>query len=304
MEHRFVVDAESAGTRLDKYLALTNTHLSRSSVQNHINRGMVTVNGQVITKKRHVLGTGDTIILTQLPEPDTVCHEDIRLDIRYQDEWLLIVNKPVGMVVHPAPGHHSGTLVNALLGTGVGLSETEAHRPGIVHRLDKDTSGLLLVAKTNQCQWRLSEMLKARQISRTYLALVHGIVSHDKGRIEGPIGRHPKNRTKMAIVENGKEAITHFNVLRRFQRHTLLAVKLETGRTHQIRVHFSRMGFPVVGDTTYGHSDPQLAGHLLHARTLEFQHPITSMPVSVTVGPPEEFRQRLRELFAYEHGGR
>jgi 23S rRNA pseudouridine1911/1915/1917 synthase len=299
MEINVVVDGSQAGERLDKYLSGLTTALSRSAIQDLIGRGNVTVNGDTISKKNHVLSAGDMVRLIVDEEDPLPIASDLDIDIRYEDQWLMVINKPVGMVVHPAPGHYADTLVNALLGQGTSLSDLgEGYRPGIVHRLDKETSGLMLVAKTNNCHWQLSEMLRSRRIQRTYLTLVRGYVSSETGIIEGPIGRHPKFRTKMAVVPEGKPAVTEFRVLRRFPGCSLVQARLQTGRTHQIRVHFSHLGWPVVGDKIYGSNsgDKKYAGQMLHARTLKFVHPVLNTPISVTAEPPEEFLKLLRKL--------
>lgn len=303
MKHSFTV-GDGQKSRLDKFLVQQLPDLSRSEIQSNISAGHAQVNGEVVSKSGHSLKPGDRIELDvqELPQLSGT-QEDIALDIRYEDPWLLVVNKPVGMVVHPAPGHHSGTLVNALLGYGAGLSDLGGEfRPGIVHRLDKETSGLLLVAKTNNCHLRLAAALKAREVKRTYLALVSGLVQPARGRITGPIGRHPRQRIKMAVVPGGKEAITDFRVIRYFRRHSLVQVNLLTGRTHQIRVHFSHLGRPVVGDAVYGPKIPDIkcSGHMLHARTLEFMHPLRDRKVEVTAEPPPEFMGIIRRLHSNE----
>lgn len=300
MQHKLRVSQEFSGWRLDKFLAQEIPACSRSEIQSLVTGGQARVNGTIITKKGHVLADGDRVELEIPAAKDPAGGiEDIPLDIRYEDQWLLVVNKPPGMVVHPAPGHSGGTLVNALLGYGAGLSDLGGNfRPGIVHRLDKETSGLLLVAKTNACHLRLAEMLKAREIQRIYLALLRGKLPQTHGRISGPIGRHPRRRTSMAIVESGKEAVTDFRVLSYFRRHTLVEVRLQTGRTHQIRVHFAHMGKPVAGDVLYGRMEPvnNNAGHMLHARTLRFMHPFLNREISVTAEPPRYFLEMLRRL--------
>lgn len=300
MKHEFTVDVENKGLRLDLFLTKMVPEISRSEIQTNISAGRALVNGQRVTKKGFVLAAKDAVEL-EVAQPQTLAGvaEEIALDIRYEDKWLLAVNKPLGMVVHPAPGHYSGTLVNALLGYCSSLSSLgEEFRPGIVHRLDKETSGLLLIAKTNSCHLQLAQMLKNREIKRTYLALVAGQFQQSSGTITGPIGRHPRQRTKMAIVENGKPAVTDFKVLRDYSRHTLLQVNLQTGRTHQIRVHFSHLGRPVVGDSVYGKKDRELkySGHMLHARTLSFIHPVLHKRIQISAEPPREFIEILRQL--------
>lgn len=298
MGHNLPVTEEYGGWRLDKFLSHRLEAISRSEIQLAIAAGNVWVNGQPTLKKSQLLSTGDRVELNELAVKEPAgCPEMIPLDIRYEDQWLLIVNKQAGMVVHPAPGHRGGTLVNALLGRGAALSDLGGgFRPGIVHRLDKDTSGLLLVAKTNPCHLQLAEMIRAREIERTYLALLLGKLPQSSGRISGPIGRHPRRRTSMAILEKGKPAYTDFRVLRYFRRFTLVEAKLQTGRTHQIRVHFAHLGWPVAGDKLYGKEGEKYAGHMLHARTLRFIHPVLGKKLSVTAEPPPEFLALLRQL--------
>jgi 23S rRNA pseudouridine1911/1915/1917 synthase len=300
MKYRFVVSEDFNGRRLDKFLAEQIQVLSRSEVQTNIARERAQVNGKVVSRKGYILSAQDVVEL-RIDEPPLLpcANEDIPLDIRYEDRWLLVLNKPAGMVVHPAPGHAGGTLVNALLGYGIELSDLGGEfRPGIVHRLDKETSGLLIIAKTNPCHLQLAAMFKEREIQRVYLALVAGRVPKRAGRITGPIGRHPRLRTKMAVVNEGKPAVTDFRVLQYYPKHTLVEVKLLTGRTHQIRVHFAQLGNPVVGDAVYGKKaqDKKYTGQMLHARTLKFIHPILRKEISVTAEPPPEFLGILREL--------
>ncbi len=304
MKHKIRVDEKCAGQRLDVFLAESMESVSRSAVQQAMAKGLVRVDGVVVKKKGHELAGGEWVEYSQQSLPDASPHraEEVDLDIRYEDMWLLVVNKPPGMVVHPAPGHHRGTLVNALLGLGARLSDvgSEGGRPGIVHRLDKETSGLLLVAKTDLVHRKLAEMLKKRTITRTYVALVHGSVNRERGRISGPIGRHPRNRIKMTVLEEGKPATTDFSVLHRFPRHTFLRLNLQTGRTHQIRVHFAHLGWPVVGDDIYGRKEEEsytYQGQMLHARTLEFEHPVSGVPLKITAPPPRGFTGYLRLLF-------
>lgn len=299
MDYDFTVGPEQGGLRLDVFLAGALGEFSRSEVQAGIAAGRTRVNGATAFKKSLVLSPGDRVEFVPGGAPPLAgAPEAFPLDIRYEDQWLLVVNKPAGMVVHPAPGHSGGTLVNGLLAYS-SLSDLGGEfRPGIVHRLDKDTSGLLMVAKTNSCHLRLSEMLKAREVERVYLALLLGKLPQARGRIRGPIGRHPRQRKSMAISEKGKDALTDFKVLRYFPGYTLVQAGLLTGRTHQIRVHFSHLGWPVVGDRLYGprHQDKKYAGHMLHARTLRFDHPFLPKKIQVTAEPPQEFLQLLREL--------
>lgn len=300
MRHEFEVADLYSGTRLDKFLVTQLPEISRSEIQENITADRAWVNGRPVSKKGYILNTGDYVQLEVAKRPGiSGAKEDIPLDIRYEDQWLLIVNKPVGMVVHPAPGHYSGTLVNALLGYCSGLSDLGgSFRPGIVHRLDKETSGLLIVAKTNSCHLKLARMMKNREIKRTYLALLCGRLPQNQGRITGAIGRHPRQRIKMAVVEKGKPAVTDFRVLHNFTRHTLAEVNLQTGRTHQIRVHFSHLGRPVAGDNVYGGKKPDIkySGHMLHARTLKFVHPVLGKELSVTAEPPWQFIEIIRAL--------
>lgn len=295
----FRVEPDYAGWRLDKFLASLIKDHSRNEIQTSILAGGCQVNGVNVSKKQHVLVAGDVVMFQPVVKDNLPGRpEAISLDIRYEDEWLLVVNKPAGMVVHPAPGHGGGTLVNGLVGYGADLSDLGgSFRPGIVHRLDKETSGLLLVAKSNACHKRLGEMLKEQAIDRLYLALLHGKLSQARGTISGPIGRHPRQRVKMAIVEGGKPSITDFRVLSYFPGYSLVLVKLRTGRTHQIRVHFAGLGHPVVGDKVYGPNSKQEAGgHMLHARTLTFIHPFLKKELSITAEPPAEFLAHLRKL--------
>jgi len=234
------------------------------------------------------------------PEPSDLKPEKIPLDIVYEDDWLLVINKPQGMVVHPAAGHHTGTLVNALLDYCAGqLSDLNGIiRPGIVHRIDKDTSGLILVVKDNQVHSSIADKIRRHEIRRIYQAVVYGIVNSDTGTIDAPIGRDSKNRQRMAIVGSGKPSITHFTVLKRFRAATLLEIRLESGRTHQIRVHMKYIGHPVIGDPVYAPGRPafNLEGQALHARALEFEHPVTGQLVHLECPLPPHFEQLLEKL--------
>jgi 23S rRNA pseudouridine1911/1915/1917 synthase len=222
--------------------------------------------------------------------------ENIPLNIIYEDDDLLIINKESGMVVHPAPGHYTGTLVNALL-YHYPMIQGENHRPGIVHRLDKDTSGLMIVAK-NECSLeKLSEMISTKVVERKYLAIVDGVIKNDSGEIDAPIGRDVRDRQKMAVTDqNAKEAITHFKVLERFQNHTLIECKLDTGRTHQIRVHMAYIGYPVCNDPLYGRGKCTEFGQMLHSYSIRFPHPRNGKELFFTVDPPKEFQDKLEEL--------
>lgn len=294
---RLVVTAEEAGYRLDLFLAKKLAGLSRSQAQKLLVSGVVFINEQPCSDKNYRLQKTDLVGLT-MPEPhETMLEpEDIRLAVVYEDRDLLVVDKPRGMVVHPAPGHSRGTLVNALLNHCDDLSGIGGiRRPGIVHRLDKDTSGLLIVAKNDLAHRRLSAQLKARAISREYIALVNGLVRPAHGRIEAPIGRHPVHRKKMAVVEGGREAVTRYRMIKSYHRYSLLQLQLETGRTHQIRVHLSYLGYPVVGDPLYaGRTGGGLPAELvfsqaLHARRISFTHPRNGIKMTFSTPLPPEF---------------
>ena len=284
-------------TRLDKLLTNLNPEESRSQIQSWIKEGFVQVNGKK-AKTNYRCQQGD-FIEGEIPEEEAfeLRPESMDLDIRYEDEHLLVVNKPKGMVVHPAAGHSNGTLVNGLIAY-TNLSDINGEfRPGIVHRLDKDTSGLMVVAKTNDTHEKLATMLKERTVKRQYQAIVHGEIEHELGTIEAPISRDPNDRKRMAVVDHGKEAITHFRVHERFPNYTHVVCDLETGRTHQIRVHFKYIGFPIVGDPKYGpRKTLNSEGQALHARRLEFTHPITMENIIVTAEAPAIFQETLKEI--------
>jgi 23S rRNA pseudouridine1911/1915/1917 synthase len=297
----YVVPQEEHGLRLDSFLAARrDLDLSRSQIQKLIATGAVLVNHQVLNKSGYRIKEGDNIhLIVPEPEGDKLQPEDIPVKIVFADDHLLVVDKPAGMVVHPAPGHGAGTLVNALLYHHEQLAEVgENFRPGIVHRLDKDTSGLLIVAKSKIAYHRLVQQLKLRQVERIYLALVKGELSHETGLIVAPIGRHPVQRKKMAVTAGGKEARTRFIVRERFSGYTLLEVKLETGRTHQIRVHLAYIGYPVVGDPQYGKGKNQLGlkRQALHAAKLCFYHPLTGHELYFTSPLPEDFQSAIRRI--------
>jgi len=294
------VTAEQIGRRLDQALADNpSPMLSRSRAKGLIDSGNITVNEEAAAPS-YKLKANDRIKIT-LPPPvgSTVNAEKIPLEIVYEDDQIIVVNKPKGMVTHPAPGHYSGTLVNALLAHCDHLATTGAPlRPGIVHRLDKDTSGLIVVAKTDPAYYSLIKQFKSRTVEKTYVALVHGVMKKDTGVIEAPIGRHPVNRKKMAVLEGARvqgsgararEAITQYRVLKRFKKHTLVEVKIKTGRTHQIRVHLSHLGYPLVGDPTYGRRKNELGieGQFLHAYKLGFTHPTTGKYVGFETALPD-----------------
>jgi len=297
----FQVETDS-GDRIDKFLTNEMTDFSRSYVQKLIKDGHVKVEDKIV--KANYKLSYDEIIHVEIPdltEPDIVA-ENIPLDILYEDEDVLFVNKPKGMVVHPAPGHYSGTLVNALMyHCGDSLSGINGiMRPGIVHRIDMDTTGSLLVCKNDVAHQKLAEQLKEHTIHRVYHAIVHGNLKEDSGTINAPIGRHPIDRKKMSInTRNGREAITHYKVLERFGNYTYIACELETGRTHQIRVHMASVGHPLVGDMVYGPQKcpfPNLQGQTLHAKILGITHPRTCEYLEVDAPLPEYFCKLLERL--------
>lgn len=298
MTHKYIVKESEAKTRIDKLLSEVNTDISRSQVQGWINQGLVKVNGTP-TKPNYKCQAGDNIEWT-IPKikPLMVEPENIPLEVVYEDSDLLVINKERGMVVHPSAGHHSGTLVNALLYHCSDLSGINGViRPGIVHRIDKDTSGLLVVAKHDQVHQVLAEQLANKDVERKYEAIVHGVIDHDHGKIDAPIGRDPKDRQKMGVVETGKHAVTHFQVLERFPRFTHIECRLETGRTHQIRVHMKYIGYPLVGDPKYGpRKTLNIHGQALHARVLGFTHPITKKWLRFEVDSPTYFQELLLKM--------
>ncbi|GHN52575.1 RluA family pseudouridine synthase [Lactobacillus delbrueckii] len=298
MNREYELIAEESGQRLDKYLAGEMTDLSRSRIKELVQAGEVLVNGKK-SKVSYKVQKGDLIQVTVLPlEPLKLEAENIPLDIVYEDEDIIVVNKPQGMVVHPAAGHPSHTLVNALLYHTRDLADSpEGFRPGIVHRIDKDTSGLLMVAKNAAARESLEKQLAAKSNKRQYLAIVHGNFAEEEGTIDAPIGRNPKDRKQMAVVEKGKSAVTHFKVLEQYQGYSLVECQLETGRTHQIRVHMAYIGHPLAGDPLYG-PRKTLPGHgqFLHAKTLGFEQPSTGEWLEFSVQPPEIFQQTVADL--------
>ena len=298
MNREYELTAEESGQRLDKYLAGEMTNLSRSRIKELVQAGEVLVNGKK-SKVSYKVQKGDLIQVTVLPlEPLKLEAENISLDIVYEDEDVIVVNKPQGMVVHPAAGHPSHTLVNALLYHTRDLADSpEGFRPGIVHRIDKDTSGLLMVAKNAAARESLEKQLAAKSNKRQYLAIVHGNFAEEEGTIDAPIGRNPKDRKQMAVVEKGKSAVTHFKVLEQYQGYSLVECQLETGRTHQIRVHMAYIGHPLAGDPLYG-PRKTLPGHgqFLHAKTLGFEQPSTGEWLEFSVQPPEIFQQTVADL--------
>ncbi|EDU37299.1 RNA pseudouridine synthase [Clostridium sporogenes] len=293
------VEKEFDNVRLDLYLSKIFEDKSRSYLQGIIDEGNVLVNNKE-KKRNYKLKVGDNIKVN-IPEPKLlqIEPEDIKLDIIYEDKDVIVVNKPQEMVVHPAPGVYSGTLVNALLSHCKDLSGINGvARPGIVHRIDKDTSGILVVAKNDISHNNLAAQFKEHSISRVYMALVEGIIKDGQGTIEAPIGRHPVDRIKMAVVKDGRYAVTHYKVIERFKNHTLVECKLETGRTHQIRVHMSHIMHPLVGDPVYGYKKQRfnLKGQMLHAKLLGFIHPTTGQYVEFESQLPEYFKKIIKIL--------
>lgn len=300
-EYTFLVAEENIGDRIDKYITASVKDITRSAVQNLINDSNVSVNDKKIGKN-YKLRKGD-IITINIPDPVelNVVAENIPLDIVYEDSDLLVVNKPKGMVVHPAAGNYTGTLVNALMyHCGNSLSGINGIlRPGIVHRIDKDTSGLLIVAKSDKAHKGLADQIKQHSFTREYEAVVIGNIRDDVGKIDAPIGRHPIDRKKMTVTDkNSKNAVTHYTVINRFNGFTHLRLRLETGRTHQIRVHMSYLGHPVAGDTVYGPSKDEysLGGQCLHARKIGFIHPITGEYLELTSDLPQYFKDFLKKI--------
>lgn len=296
MEH--IIPDEQAGERIDKVLSTLNADWSRTQVQQWIKDGNVLVNGQ--KPKTNYKCTANDKIEISIPEPEEldVVPEKMDLDIYYEDKDVLVVNKPKGMVVHPAAGHGTGTLVNGLMAHCTDLSGINGvMRPGIVHRIDKDTSGLLMVAKNDMAHESLVNQLMNKTVTRKYRAVVHGVIPHDYGTIDAPIARDPKDRQSMTVVDNGKHAVTHFQVLERFRDFTLVECQLETGRTHQIRVHMKYIGYPLAGDPKYGpRKTLDIGGQALHAGVLGFQHPRTGEYLEFEASIPAYFEELLDKL--------
>lgn len=294
---QLIVQTDEDRTRLDRFCAAHLTNLSRSYVKTLIKKECVQVNGQ-IKKASHALNAGDVVtVAIPAPEEAGIQAEDIPLNIVYEDDDVIVVDKPSGMVVHPAPGTPSGTLVNALMAHTDQLSTINGvKRPGIVHRIDKDTSGLLVVAKNDHAHQFLAEQLAAHEMVRQYHGLVRGNIAEETGTVDMPLGRHPKERIKMAVVEDGRHAVTHFTVVKRFGQYTEMIFRLETGRTHQIRVHMQAIGHPLVGDPLYGarRKEPfKTDGQLLHAEKLGFVHPTTKKLMVFTSPLPSIFEEAL-----------
>ena len=298
MREILIVDKENVGKRLDVFLNEQIQDVTRSQIKKSIESGQTLVNGEKSQKAGKVLKFGDEVDFTELENEINATPENIPLNIVYEDECLAVINKPQGMTVHPAPGNYSGTLVNAILYHFNGnISDIGgAIRPGIVHRIDKDTSGLLVVAKNNKAHFDLAKQIAVKSCKRQYVALVEGVVKNDSGVINEPIGRSENDRKKMAVVSSGKTAVTHYTVLERFKNHTLVQFDLETGRTHQIRVHSKFIGHPIVGDKTYGFKEQKfkLDGQLLHARKLTFKHPESGDEMTFSCEIPDYFAKILK----------
>lgn len=307
MRQHFLVAEEQEGVRIDRYLAETCENLSRSYIQKLLKDGEVLVDGKAV-KASYKVCFGDQVMvdIPEAVEPEILA-ENMDLDILYEDPDVILVNKPKGMVVHPAAGHYSGTLVNGLMAhckdqlSGI----NGVMRPGIVHRIDRDTTGILIACKNDFAHNAVAAQLKEHSITRKYLAVVHGVIKEDQGTVDAPIGRHPVERKKMSINEkNGRHAVTHYRVLRRFSRYTYIECRLETGRTHQIRVHMASIGHPLVGDEVYGpHKCPfSLQGQTLHAAVFGFVHPRTGEYLEFQAPLPEYFEKLLEKLETGDRG--
>ncbi len=300
MNKFIVVDEDIDSIRIDKYLIM-KTGYSRNKIQKLIDSGNIVVNSKEVRNSYIIKADDEIKIIGELKEDIDIKPEPIDLDIIYEDDDLLVVNKPSGMVVHPSLGHYSGTLVNALLYHCNQLSKVNGDvRPGIVHRIDKDTSGLLLVAKNDDSHYKLSLQLQEKTIIRKYTALVHGVISHDSGTIDAPIGRDSRDRKKKTVTDvNAKEAITHFKVLERYNEASLIECQLETGRTHQIRIHMQYINHPIVNDSVYGYKKTiNDFGQMLHAKTIGFVHPKTNEYMEFSIEEPKEF-DNIIQMFKY-----
>ncbi len=296
---KIAVEEEYERQRLDKFLSLKMSDYSRSQIQDMIKKGNISLNDKILKSSYKVVNGDNIEVIIDDPISTDILPEDIPLNIVYEDSDVIVVNKPSGMIVHPSSGIYSQTLVNALLYHCHDLSGINGvQRPGIVHRIDKETSGLLMVAKNDKAHQSLSEQLANHTVTRRYVALVHGVIPHDYGRIEAPIGRDVKDRQKMCCTDkNSKEAITNFKVLERFENMTLVECRLETGRTHQIRVHMAYIGYPVYGDPKYGkRKDDITYGQYLHAKILGFIHPSTNEEMLFDSELPDYFKEKINEL--------
>ena len=300
MKIEYTINSEFVGMRIDKAVSKKNTELSRVAIQRMIENENIKVNDKKV-KPSYKLNENDTVTIEQEEIKDAeIKAEDIPVDIIYEDDDIIVVNKPKGMVVHPGNGNLDGTLVNAIMNicrdslSGIGGEK----RPGIVHRIDKDTTGLLIVAKNDKAHINISNQIKNHEVTKTYIALVRGIVKNNEGTIDMPISRSTKDRTKMAVSKTGKNAVTHFKVLNRYKEYTLLEINIETGRTHQIRVHMSQIGFPIVGDYIYsnGKNPFGIEGQMLHSKKLQFVHPSSNKKMILEAQLPEEFERVLEVL--------
>lgn len=299
---KFIVKKEEEKNRIDRYLAEQQIELSRVTVQRLMEEEKILINGKKAKPSYKIQENDEITIEEEKPKEIELKAQDIPVEIIYEDKNIIVVNKPKGMVVHPANGNPDGTLVNAIMSickdslSGIGGEI----RPGIVHRLDKDTSGILMVAKNDKAHINLSEQIKKHEVQKTYIAMVRGMVKEKEATINMPIGRSTKDRKKMAVTQNGKEAITHFKVIERFPKHncTLLEVTIETGRTHQIRVHLSQIGYAIIGDGVYanGKNEWNIQGQCLHAKSLKFKHPITAKEMFLEAKLPKYFQQLIKEL--------
>ena len=297
---KHIVSSEEKGKRLDSYIASICNDITRTSAERMIKNGEILVNDKT-QKVAYKINEGD-IITIQKSEPKEIeiKAQDIPIEIIYEDNDIIVVNKPKGMVVHPANGNPDGTLVNAIMAkcknslSGIGGEI----RPGIVHRIDKDTSGLLIIAKNDTAHVNMSEQIKNHEVKKTYIALVRGVIKENEATIDMPIGRSTSDRKKMAVNRNGKNAVTHIKVLKRYDKYTLVEVNIETGRTHQIRVHLSHIGYPIIGDYTYsnGKNEFGVEGQCLHAKCLEFKHPITGKEMKLEALLPQYFQEILNTL--------
>ncbi len=299
--YEIIIDEEKKGTRLDLVLSFLVPEVSRSFIQSLIENGRVRVDDEIVTIKKQKVNAGQRIVIS-VPEPELleVLPQNIPLDIVYEDDDVLVVNKPRGMVVHPAPANSEGTLVNAIMYHCKDRLSTinGVIRPGIVHRIDKDTSGLLMVAKNDAAHASLAMQLERHSINRRYVAIVYNNFSVDEGTVEAPIGRDPKNRLRQAVVQDGRRAVTHYKVLERFGKFTYIEARLETGRTHQIRVHMAYIKHSLLGDSVYGPAKNSfgVSGQMLHAGILGFEHPTTREYMEFAVEPPTEFVTVLEKL--------
>ena len=297
---KIIIPKDGEGIRIDKYLGDTISDLSREMIIKLIKDGEVLVNGKNVKSSYKAVENDEVLINIPEPKEINIVPQDIPLNIVYEDQDILVINKQKGLVVHPGNGNEDGTLVNAIMAyckkdlSGIG----GVIRPGIVHRIDKDTSGILIIAKNDKAHLNISEQIKNHQVKKTYIALVRGIVKENEATINMPIGRSTKDRTKMAVDRNGKEAITHFSVIKRYEDMTLLKVRIETGRTHQIRVHLSHIGYPIIGDNVYsnGKNKFNVVGQMLHSYEIEFTHPTTGKKMVLKAELPEYFKNIIGDV--------